>query len=213
MAAVVAHPRWLGMLATTVLIVSATTSLFLSTEVGQQALLDQQVATLESFGQAVSDEQYARLEARLPTMAAVQGASVVVVVPLVLMGLAGILLGVFNGLLGGRATYRQVLTTVAHVGPVSILRSLFVLPLNFARESLSNPANLSVFFPMLDEGSFLAAFLGSIDLFLVWSVLVLAIGLGVLYHRRTGPIAAGFFTVYAIAAAAIAGVKVALGGQ
>ena len=34
----------------------------LSTEVGQQLALDQQVAALEAFGQTISDEAYANME-------------------------------------------------------------------------------------------------------------------------------------------------------
>ena len=37
-----------------------------------------------------------------------------------------------------------------------------------------------------------------IDIFLVWWLVVLAIGLGVLYRRRTQPIAIGLFAVYAV---------------
>ena len=39
-------------------------------------------------------------------------------------------------------------------------------------------------------------FLGSIDLFFVWATISLAIGLGVLYRRRTGPIAVTMLGLY-----------------
>ena len=57
---------------------------------------------------------------------------------------------------------------------------------------------------MLDESSFLAKFLGTIDLFIVWWVVVLAIGLAVLFKRKTGPIAAGLFIVYGVIAVIVA---------
>lgn len=119
-----------------------------------------------------------------------------IVTPLVFAAVAGILLGVFTALLGGEASFKQVFAVVSHAGVISIVQQLFVTPLNYARESLSSPANLSVFFPMLDEGGFLAGFLGSIDLFLVWQVVVLAIGLGILYRRPTRSILLGLGTVY-----------------
>jgi hypothetical protein len=46
--------------------------------------------------------------------------------------------------------------------------------------------------------------LRSIDMFLLWWMVVLAIGLGVLYKRRTGPIATTFIGLYAIIAVLIA---------
>jgi hypothetical protein len=48
---------------------------------------------------------------------------------------------------------------------------------------------------------------------MIWYVLVLAIGLGVLYKRRTQRIAIGLFIVYAVIAACIALVKSSFGGS
>jgi hypothetical protein len=208
-----ADPRWLGMLLLTMTVTIGATTWLLSTDSGQQALLDQQVATLESFGRVVSDEMYAAMQDRLPYAAYLQAGTLLVAMPLVTFAVAGLLFGVFSGLLGGDATYRQVLAIVTHAGAVSIVQQLFSAPLNYARESLSSPTNLSVFFPMLAEESFLAAVFGTIDLFIAWWIVILAIGLGVLYRRKTSGIATGLFAVYGVIALAIAAVKSALGGQ
>ena len=44
-----AHPKWLGALAVTILLTCAGQFWFLSTEVGQQAMLDQQIRSTESL--------------------------------------------------------------------------------------------------------------------------------------------------------------------
>jgi hypothetical protein len=87
---------------------------------------------------------------------------------------------------------------------ISALQSLLIWPFNYVRESASSPTNLSVFFPMLDEGSFLASMLGVIDLFILWWVIVLAIGLAVLYRRQTAPIAWSLIAVYGAIAVGVA---------
>jgi FtsH-binding integral membrane protein len=69
-----------------------------------------------------------------------------------------------------------------------------------------------VFFPFLDDNTFPARLLGSIDLFLVWWFISLAIGLGVLYRKRTGPIATTLLVVYASIGLIIAAVKTATSG-
>jgi hypothetical protein len=92
------------------------------------------------------------------------------------------------------------------------LGAVFVLPLDYARETLSSPATLSVFLPFLEENSFVARFLGSIDLVRVWWFVSLSIGLGVLYRRRTGPIAVTLLTVYAAIALVIAAIQSAVSG-
>jgi hypothetical protein len=64
-----------------------------------------------------------------------------------------------------------------------------------------------VFVPMLEETSFVTIFLGTINLVLVWWVLSLAIGLGVLYRRRTGPIATALLFIYVVIALIVAMVR------
>lgn len=210
---VAATPRWFGMLAVSLAVTVAAGWWFLGTEVGRQALLDQQVASMEGFGVQVSDAQYEQLQGRLKYAQYFQAGGALIGGPIVTFVMAGLLFGVFSGLLGGNGTYKQVLAVLTHSGAVNIVQQLFVTPLNYVRESMSSPTNLSVFFPMLEEGSFLASFLGTIDLFIVWWVVVLAIGLSVLYRRKTGPVVMGLFGVYAVIALAIAAIKAALGGQ
>src|SRR5262245_35417206 len=55
-------PRIVAALAVILTITVGATFLFMSTEVGKQALLEQQVRSLESFGRTVTDQQYQRFE-------------------------------------------------------------------------------------------------------------------------------------------------------
>ena len=118
----------------------------------------------------------------------------------------------FNAALGCDATFKQVFAVVAHSGVVLAVLSLFTAPLAYARESLSSATNLAVFLPFLDESSFAARLLGSIDLIYIWWMLSLAIGLGVLYRKRTGPIATTMLAVYAAIGVIIAAIKTASTG-
>jgi hypothetical protein len=208
------RPRVLGILALTLTMVASASSIFFSTDVGRTALLDQQVKGMESFGIKVSDEMYRRLEERLssPTTPYVTAASQVVFIPIVAVVVAGILLAVFNAILGGDATFKQVFAVVAHAGVITAVQQWFVLPLDYVRESLSSPTALSVFLPFLDETSMAGRFLGSVDLFILWWVLNLAIGLGVLYKRRTQPIAGGLLATYISIALIVAAVRTVLSG-
>jgi len=153
------------------------------------------------------------MERMLPMMRYITLGSTIVMAPVITVALAGLLLAVFNAGLGGDAKYKQVLAVVTHAGAVSIISTLFTLPLNYARESLSGATNLGVLTPFLDEGSLPARFLGMIDLFLVWWVVVLAIGLAVLYRRRTGPVALSLVGAYVGIAGIIAGVMRAFAGS
>jgi hypothetical protein len=125
---------------------------------------------------------------------------------------AGLLFAIFNAGLGGDASFKQVFSVVTHAGVVMLLQALLVMPLNYVRESTTSAFNLAVFLPMLDESSLAARFLGMIDLFLVWWVIVLAIGLAVLYRRRTGPVVTGLLIAYVVIAGGIALIMRAVAG-
>lgn len=209
---VAAHPRWFGVLAVIVLIGATGVFTLMSTDVGKAAAIDQQVRMMESFGMKLTDAQYARLEQgmnRAPYTGAIGQA---ITLPLAAAIIAGILLGIFNALLGGDAKFKQVFAVVCHSGVVISLAQIFGLPLAYARESLSSATNLAVFLPFLDESSFAARFLGTIDLFQIWWIVSLSIGLGVLYRKRTAPIATTMLVVYAVIALVIAAIRTALSG-
>jgi hypothetical protein len=212
-ATVAADPRWLGMLVVVTLITTLSWAALLMTESGQQAALDQQESTLESFGVTITDEEYAEMQAAMPTTAYRRVAMIAGGVPLLTLAVAGILFAVFKSSAGARPSFRQVLAIVAASGAIVALKQLLGAPINYARESLSSPTNLTVFLPSLDEGTFFARALGLIDLFYVWWLIVLAIGLGILYKRPTGFVAVRLVAVYAVAALSVASLMGLFGGS
>ena len=201
---IVARPRWLGMMVVVILVTAVFMGGFLMTAVGQQAYVDNSVRQSERFGGQVGEAQYAGIERMAKYAAPITVVSVAIITPLMWAIMAGILFVVFNAALGGGGSFKQLFAVMAYSSAVTIVQQIFVTPLNYVRETMSSATNLAVFLPMLDEGSFLARLLGMIDLFLIWWVVVLSIGLAVLYRRKTGPIAIGLFAVYGIIAVVIA---------
>src|SRR4029077_116453 len=157
---VAARPRALGVLVIGLAVVGQGICALLSTEVGQQEWLDQQVQQREAFGQTIPDEQYRGMERIAPYVGYIAAAGYVIVIPIFLAILSGILLGVFNALLGGDASFKQVFAIVSHAGLITVLQTVFVMPLDYIRETLSSPTTLGVFVPFLDEKSFLSHLLG-----------------------------------------------------
>ena len=210
---VVAHPRWLGMLVLTTVIVAAGSALPLTTEGGREVLLEQQVTAMEGFGIQVSDQMYQQLRSRTAIAPYTTAGGIIVMSPIIAAVLAGILFAIFNAMMGGTATFKQVYAVVVHAGAIQALGQLFTGPFNYFRESMTSATNLSVLLPMLPDGSFAARLAGMIDLFLIWWVVALAIGLAVLYRRRTQPIAMSLFGVYAAIAVCVAVVRSVWGGR
>jgi hypothetical protein len=209
---IVARPRVLGGLVAVALIIAGTQFAFLSTEIGQRAQLDQQIDFMESLGFPVSDQAIANMERQAPMGRYFAFGGTLVFAPIFMAVIAGVLLVVFNAILGGEAAFKQLYAVVVYSGFIGALQQLFVTPLNYARETMSSATSLAVFLPMLDDASFLGRLAGGIDFFRIWSFISLAIGLGILYKKRTAPIAWTLLALYAIFALAWASIQVMRSG-
>jgi hypothetical protein len=99
-----------------------------------------------------------------------------------------------------------VFAVVVHTGPIGILAQLFTIPLNYLRESMSSSTSLAVMLPMLEANSFGAKLAAWVDLFVIWQLVVLAIGLGVLYRRRAQPLAVAVLSLYFVIALIVSAV-------
>lgn len=211
-ASIAAQPRVFGALVTILVIVVGTTALFLSTQVGQNAYIDQALSSIEGFGRQVNDQQMAGIQRMAPYAPYFTGGAQIVVVPLMAAIIAGLALALFNAILGGDASFKQAFAVVIHSYFIVALGTLFSMPLFYMRESMASATSLSVFFPMVDEASFLGRLMGSIDLFRIWWIVSLSIGFGVLYKKRTATIAWSLLSLYLIIVLVLAGVRTALSG-
>jgi hypothetical protein len=209
---VAAHPKWLGMLVLTTAIVAVFTVLPMLTEEGKQATLDQQVSQMEAFGRPVDDAQYERMRQGMALAPYFTIGGILVFSPVMALIISGLLFAVFNAAMGGEASFKQVLSVVAHGGAVSALSAMFTGPLNYFRGAMGSATNLGVLLPMIDDKSFVGRLLGMVDLFLIWWLVALAIGLAVLYRRRTQPVAIGLLIVYVVIILCAAAVMSSFGG-
>jgi hypothetical protein len=209
---VIERPRWAAIMLFTLLITGACGAALMATAVGRQALVDQWERTALAFGREVDEHRYAEFVAmseRGPEYAAL---SALVAGPVLTCAIAGAILAVFNGALGGAAAYEQVLAIVAHAGVILALRQVVATPFNYSGETLASPTTFGHLLPIFDEASLPARFLGAIDLFVVWWVIVLAIGVALLYRRSAPSIALAFIGAYVGFAALLAIAMVLSGG-
>lgn len=202
---IVEAPSWAPVLVATTAVTFLCGIAFLRTEVGQQALVDQWERTATAFGQPVDDARYAQLEltarsggfdvayAAVTTLASGPGLVFVV------SGLLFVLLKRRGGP-SSRPSFGQVLAVVSYASVILALRQVVATPLDYVRESFASPTTFVQLFAMLDEASPAARFLGIMDLFVIWWIVVLAIGVSILYQRRTRSIALVFTGAYVVLA-------------
>jgi len=160
----------------------------------------------------VSDQMYEQMRGRMWFAPYQTAISVLIFSPVMAVAISGVLFLVFNVVMGGNATFKQLFAVFVHAGVISSLQQLFTGPLNYFRGAVTSATNLAVLLPMVDPKSFVGRILSMTDLFLIWYLLVLAIGLAVLYRRKTQPIALALYGVYAAGVVVIAAVWSRVGG-
>ncbi len=194
-----ATPRPMGILLLVALVISIAAGLPQFTEAGRQATLDSQVQTNERFtGRAMTEEQYAQAE-RMSHY----GGYFAIVGSFIMLPIFSLIFGavywvVFNTILGGAASFKQVLTVVTHSQVVAALGAAIGAPIQYLQGKVSagGPFNLGALVPGLDENSALATFLGFTSIFTIWGLVVTAIGLAVLYKRKSLNIGIGLVVAY-----------------
>ena len=210
-AEIVREPSWASVLVLTTAVIFISAAAFLNTDIGRQALVDQWERTATAFGQTVDDAGYAHMEERASGGAVgvlYAAATALGYGPVLAFAVAGLLMLVLKP----RHSFSQVLSIVSYAGVVLALRQVIAAPVNYLRESIASPTTLVQFFGMLDETSPAARFLGVIDLFVVWWIVVLAVGISVLYRRPSRPLALTFTGVYVVLALLVALLMAVSGG-
>jgi Yip1 domain len=210
--AAAAAPRWAGLVVALALATAASQAMLYATEVGQVALVDQWEQMALAFGQDVDDARYADFQA-LSQNGALYGVVMAVVSgPVLTVAVAGLIFAVFRGKGDRTVSYPQVLSVMAHASVILAIRQLLGAPVSYARETTASATSLGVWFPSLYQASPIARLVGALDVFVMWWVVLLALGVAVLYERQARPLAAAFLGVYAGVALLLAATMTALGG-
>jgi hypothetical protein len=191
---------------------AASQAVFLATGVGQVALVDQWERTALAFGQDVDDARYAEFQALSRNGPLYGVATALVGGPVLTVAMAALIFGVFRGKGGRTVSYSQVLAVMAQASVILAIRQIVAAPVSFARETTASATSLGVWFPALDQASPLARFVGAVDVFVIWWVVLVALGVAVLYERQARRLAAAFLGVYAGVALLLAATMTALGG-
>jgi hypothetical protein len=99
-----------------------------------------------------------------------------------------------------------------HSGVIGTVAGVINAVINYFMASGTNITSLAGIGNAFAEKGFFAGFFSALDLTIFLGLFVLAIGLGVLYRRRTPPIFLGLSAVYLVIAVVIGAVKAAFAG-
>lgn len=155
-----------------------------------------------SVGKDMSAEQVAQQKQMMQSMSGVTNVVSIVMVPVMIFVMlfifAGILLLLGRFLLGGDISYRQMLALQGYSMLISVPHTIILTPIRQARDSLAVTLGPGLLLGPDVASTYLGRLINSIDIFQVWQVAVLGIGLAVLTQASTGKAMGLLFAILAL---------------
>lgn len=212
MAALVAAPSFLSTWTILLILWLVPATWLLSTDVGRQAVVDERVRVVEAFGGRVDDAAYAGLRQSPPWSTYFSsGGRLLMAPPLTLLVAFGLI--ALARADSGSISLAAGLAVSVHATAVLVLQELVATPLHYLRESITSPTNLAVILPGFGDGTLPARLFGSIELFGLWWLWLLALGVAAATGRPARRYFGRLLGVYVGVAALLAAVMTVAGGS
>lgn len=117
--------------------------------------------------------------------------------------LGGIFLFVGNFGLGGEVKFLPVWGVVAYSSLADLIASAVKVPLMVQKGTLEVYTSIAIF--LQDNGSFLFRFAKHLDIFSLWKLILVSIGLSVLYKKKLSNVLIIIMIIWVVYCAAVAG--------
>lgn len=153
-----------------------------------------------------------KAESRMSTVSQ----SILIVTPLMSLAMlalmSGIYMGIANFLFGGTGTYLKVMAAAAYSGLITSLGGLIVFLLVVMRNTAKVSMGPALFFSPDMEHTWAYRLAAGIDLFIIWYLVVVSIGVGVVSGVAPKKVGSVVFAVYLILVVGVAFFKGMFGG-
>lgn len=193
-----AKPAWIGALVT-LMVVSLLINVIIPEELIRQLVMEQ-------LGE---NPEPAQIDAAMRMASIFRYIGPVVFTPILALVLAGLLLLIWNLILGGEASFAQTMSVSAHTLFIPTVGGLLTVPLMIASGDATISLSLDLLIPGLDEEGYLYRFLHGLNLFSIWAGIVLGIGASRLYPKASAGSAAfvilSLYVVFKAVSAALFG--------
>ena len=192
------HTPWLGVLAVTTLVAMLATI-----TIPDWYFVEQTRNATNRLGRPVTVTSDAATIARWGRILAAFSAAMLQ--PMIALGLAGLLALIFGAIMRGKARFTQYLAISSHALLVPALGALVLLPFRFTNPNLE--PSLARLTPFLHPESWLFRLLASVDVFSLWTIFLLALGVSIVNRdippARAAAVLAGIYLLLAIGTASL----------
>ena len=129
---------------------------------------------------------------------------------LYLVIVSAVLLFLGNILMGGESNFKKVFSMFSYSSMVGALGSLISLPIIISKQTLEVPTNIAVIIGLEDQGTFAYQLLSKVELFTIWQLIIVSIGMAVIYKFTTKKAATGVVVLWLLAAVVISAITATL---
>jgi len=150
---------------------------------------------IERSGQDVPPEA---IDSQIAILRYVGPASIVVIFPVMILALSGLVYLIFSVALGGEGTFKQAFSAYAHTALIGIVGGAVTTAMIFLKGNTKSSTAVTAFLPFLEEDSFVYRFCQGLDLFVIWQLVVLSIGMGIISRVSTRKAATAIFSAYLV---------------
>jgi hypothetical protein len=195
------RPTWLAPIIVLSVVSLGVVGLF-GYHIGWRAFFEKQDASSSRFEQASPQQQQQSLEAQVKYGPPFVYLTAAVSTLLAALIIAGVLLGVFHGVMGANFGFKTSLGIVAHAWMPGLILGLLGVFVLFVKDpstiDLQNlvASNGAVLLPS-DSPKWLVTMLTSVDLFSFWSMILMAIGYSSAAPKKLS-FGKAFFTIFAL---------------
>ncbi|NIN01246.1 MAG: hypothetical protein GTO24_25085 [candidate division Zixibacteria bacterium] len=125
---------------------------------------------------------------------------------------SAVLFFVFNVLMGGDSTFRRAFSVYCYSALVAIPSMIVKFPLIMSKGNLNVQTSLALLLSADAKDTFLYSVLSSFDIFTVWQVILVSMGLGVMYGYTTKKAFTAVFILWIVWILLKSGLGTMLGG-
>ena len=168
-------PKWIGA-AVVVIVLGLVVQALIPAEVIREM-------ALSSLPSDAPPEQVAAVEQFMGVSNIIRWVGTVVFPILMILFVSGFILLVWNAILGGEAAFPAVLACTAHSYIVWAVGGLITMPLVLARQDLRTTFSLHLLTPWLDSGTYAYRFMAGLNLFGIWTMILLGVAVSRLHPK------------------------------
>jgi len=210
------RPSWLLPMIVVIVAVMGV-SIAISQRIGWQRIFESQMATNSRMQQLTPEQKQQTLEMQVKFASVGAYAGAIVGVPIYDVVISAILLAIAGGIMSGGLRFKQVFAVVCYSGMPGVISAILTVVVIFLKNpddfNLQNPLafNLGAFLDPNSISKFVYSLATSMDLFVIWTILLIATGLKAAAGKKltfTGALVAVAipWALYVLGKASLAGV-------